>query len=291
MKKIVIILIVIFAGCSAAPESLFLWNYADENTDVYILGTIHLVDDGFFPLNEKIYSALDKCDTIVLEADILGDMTGMQSLVIQKGMMPESTSYQDFLNEKEFEKLSKACSSLGVPPMLLEKFTPGMIQLYLINAATSKAGLSETGIDVHLYEKAKKEGKVFHFLETIEFQINLLLSDPLDIQFEDLMASIEEISSYKKEILQLVKAYKTGNESMLEKLLNNEFDSPDERIQAEYKRFLIDRNIDWSIQIEEMIEFGGTYFIAVGAGHLLGKENVITQMAKKRYQFSPVTLE
>jgi len=135
-------------------------------------------------------------------------------------------------------------------------------------------------VDKHYYALAKKQGKQTIPLETVDFQINLLSNFSKE-EGEALMKStLRQMDSLKKDFDELLKAWETGDNEKLDKMLNEAMgDSP-----AIYKRLLTDRNRNWIPKLEELTQGGKNVIVIVGAGHLVGKEGVVELLRQKGYK-------
>ena len=67
-----------------------------------------------------------------------------------------------------------------------------------------------------------------------------------------------------------------GDAVALAELLNAELDDP-----VLYERLLTQRNANWAGWIEQRLQQPGTVFVAVGAGHLAGRDSVQEQLAQR----------
>ena len=74
----------------------------------------------------------------------------------------------------------------------------------------------------------------------------------------------------------MVAEWMKGDADGLAMLLNDDLDDP-----VLYKRLLTDRNARWAQWIAQRLKTPGTVFIAVGAGHLAGRESVQQQLKKR----------
>ena len=59
------------------PERMF-WEIKKGDASVFVLGTIHVADNRFFPLDDAILAAFDSADVLVSEVGAL-DMNAMQT--------------------------------------------------------------------------------------------------------------------------------------------------------------------------------------------------------------------
>ena len=72
----------------------------------------------------------------------------------------------------------------------------------------------------------------------------------------------------------MVANWSKGDPEALGAVMNKDID----KLPKLYKILLADRNVRWANWIDERMKKPGTVFIAVGAGHLAGKDSVQVQL-------------
>jgi hypothetical protein len=83
----------------------------------------------------------------------------------------------------------------------------------------------------------------------------------------------------------MVSAWETGDAARLESIMTTNFkDYPDI-----YDRFIVQRNRAWAGFIEQLLAQGGTTLVVVGAGHLVGQDNLVQLLKDKKYTIEQVT--
>jgi uncharacterized protein YbaP (TraB family) len=92
-----------------------------------------------------------------------------------------------------------------------------------------------------------------------------------------LRETLQEISNFKKDLQQIIDAWKTGDTKALEKLT---LDAMRDYPQL-HKKLLIDRNKQWVDKLQKLHASGKTVFVVVGAAHLVGKDSVIDLLNAK----------
>jgi uncharacterized protein YbaP (TraB family) len=135
------------------------------------------------------------------------------------------------------------------------------------------------GIDVHFFARAKSAGKEIGFLESTEFQIDLLGSMDKQDQNAFLNQTLKELELADELAGGLVKFWKAGDAARLHDLLSKSFKNyPDL-----YERLLIQRNKKWTKEIEGAMRKNKNTLFVVGVGHLVGPESVVDLLQTKGY--------
>jgi uncharacterized protein YbaP (TraB family) len=125
-------------------------------------------------------------------------------------------------------------------------------------------------IEESLMQMAKANGKEIKGLETMAFQASVFDSIPYEKQAEELLQTIDSIGNSKKYFILMLDAYKEQRLDKIEGIINDpaygETDNQD---------ILLDnRNKKWVDQLKQIMK-KEPVFIAVGAGHLVGKAGLI----------------
>jgi uncharacterized protein YbaP (TraB family) len=140
-----------------------------------------------------------------------------------------------------------------------------------------KVGKSgDKGAEAVITAAAKTAGKPVDQLETLEFQFKLFDSLPEAEQIKMLEYSASTIKDMEPMFARMTKAWNDGDAEGLASLMNEmQSQSP-----AMHELLLAGRNRTWASWIQNRLKTPGTVFLAVGAGHLAGKDSVQDYLAK-----------
>jgi uncharacterized protein YbaP (TraB family) len=142
-----------------------------------------------------------------------------------------------------------------------------------------KSGFSEEGVDNHYQERARKENKPVLFLESVESQIDALLSMGDGYENDYVLYSLLDMDSSEDEITTLVTEWKKGGVSRSEEALTG----MKEDWPAIYKTLVSDRNSAWMPQIEEFLAGGQVHFVIAGLLHMHGPDGLLRQLEDRGY--------
>ncbi|MGD8975817.1 MAG: TraB/GumN family protein, partial [Desulfobacterales bacterium] len=135
------------------------------------------------------------------------------------------------------------------------------------------------GIDMHYYGKARTDGKKIGFLESVEFQLDLLGKMNTHDQNAFLNQTLKDLEVAAQMASDMMRYWQTGDSKNLYKLLFKSFEGYPE-IQD---RLLVQRNKDWAIKIAQMLKETNQVLVIVGAGHLIGPNSVVELLKQKGY--------
>jgi uncharacterized protein YbaP (TraB family) len=254
-----------------------LWVVKDEDTTIYLFGTIHVLKPGMTWFDDAVKTAFDRSDEVKLEL-VMPDPAAMQGLVQSTGVAPAGTPpLTERLPVAKRAAFTKAVIEAGLPANALDRYKPWLAATQLSIAPLSKLGYDATnGPEQVITAAAKATGKPLTGLETAEQQLGYFsgLSDAAQISF--LTSTMDELPKAADTMARMVDDWAAGRPDRLAKDMNDSLkDSPEVA-----KVLLVDRNKRWANWIGQRLAKPGTVFVAVGAGHLAGADSVQAQLAK-----------
>ena len=210
---------------------------------------------------------------------------------------PPDSSIDKLLTKEEYQLVDSVVNSYFMGMVSLEtlsKLKPvalsgqlGVMQMK--KYFPEQLGLNDV-IDVAVQAAGRELGKRIGGLETTEMQINMLYGTPLDVQAQELVNFCRmdnDIISFSKE---LCDAYHAQDLDTLEKLFLLEGIGEDEMTNEIIEKLAYERNRRWMNTITEIIP-RESMLVAVGAGHLVGKDGLIELLRRDGYTVEPVTLK
>lgn len=129
---------------------------------------------------------------------------------------------------------------------------------------------------------AKRQRKEVLGLETLEDQFAVFDQIPDSAQAHMILEMIDHFPAQQTEFMQMVEAYQKQDLSTLSAMMN---DSPD--MVGFEEVLLLKRNRKWIPVMEEAMSKWGVFF-AVGAGHLSGREGLISMLRQAGYDVVPL---
>lgn len=265
------------------PPRPAIWKVADADTTVYLFGTVHVLPPTLTWHSPAVDKALDEAKAVYFETDTEGDPMMFREIVERLGKYEPSQRLSDRLSLEDLEKLKAALGKLDLPLIALESMRPWYAGIVISEAVVRRAGYDVTsGVESVLRPAAEAEGKEIRFLETIEEQMASFATLPENVQVRFLTGGIEQIDSATEELGNLVNAWKAGDVDALTRLL---IDDDLAVIPELYDALLKHRNANWTPEIDALMKSEtGTFLIAVGAAHLIGKDSVIAMLEPLGYR-------
>jgi len=251
-----------------------LWKIADEDTTIYLFGTVHILPAGIDWFKGPVAKAFDSSGSLVTE--ITGDDPAeMQALVMDKAVLKDGTKLRDLLTDDERITYEAALMALGAPVSSFDIFEPWYTTVALSTLPLMQEGFSgDNGVEELLGAKAAERGMAREGLETAEYQLSLFDTLPLQVQKNYLFEVVSELPTLRGQIRAMIEAWKEGDAEDLAELMNSGQSDP-----VLIDRLLIGRNKAWAEWVDKRLDAPGTTFLAVGAGHLAGEGSLQEQLA------------
>jgi hypothetical protein len=229
----------------------------DGDTTVYLFGTFHALDGKAEWFNDQVKDAFERSDELVLET-----------------LVPEGPPKRSALSAMPVQQLK-------LPVATSASFLASTRMA--ISAGKSQGMQVGNGADMVLRHAAEDEGKPVEALETLQSQLNMFLKLPAAApaasaapaaQARQPAADTGSMNRLSKSMAEMQSAWKRGDQSVFVRMLGQlEQGSPDT-----YRMMFVERNARWADWIRARMQTPGTVFVAVGAGHLAGKDSVLARL-------------
>ena len=278
----VLIFLILAVHTNSFAQNNFLWQIHTKKSTVYVLGSIHLLKQDAYPLSKTIESAFARSGYLAVEANVNNlDLNNMQKFVV-KGIYPEGDSLVAHISAETLETLTRETDRMGMPPQIVYKQRPWLLALTLQSLELMASGYKpEYGIDQHFLSKAGKRKKIIE-LESMDYQLDLLSGFSDEEQELFLLYTLKELAVSVEKVDSIVNAWKTGDTKLMESIIE-ESSFGDERMYPIQEKLILRRNRNMTAKIDGFLRDKGTYFVVVGAAHLLGEQGIIQQLKEKGY--------
>ena len=272
------------AAQARAPEAAHpaLWEVSDPDTKIYLFGTIHLLPDNYKWRTTKFDEALAGSQQLVVETIVDQKnpaklMSAMASLAFNTPNLPPLA---DRVPAARRPALAAAVKKSGFPPQALDKMETWAAAFILLGNQFRDLGLKgDEGVEAVLRNTFTSEGKPIDELETNVQQLGFFDGLPEAAQRQLLDGAIDASDEMKKDFQGMLAAWSRGDVEGIARTFNRDLAASPDLQEALLKR----RNHNWSKWIEQRMTQPGAVFIAVGAGHLAGRESVIELLKHDGY--------
>ncbi|HYI43641.1 MAG TPA: TraB/GumN family protein [Sphingomicrobium sp.] len=255
-----------------------MWVVKDADTTIYLFGTFHALDGKTEWLNDEVKAAFDASDELVLEVIAPEDPAAMAPVMQKYAMDTSGKTLREKLSPQGREKLTKALAAMGAPADAFDKLKPFFAALTLTVMESQKLGMTNAqGSEAVLTKAAKAASKPIGNLESVDFQIKMMADLPEKSQIEMLEQTLDQAHEMGKSFERMKALWTAGDAEGFAKLMHEMNASSPEAYDAIFTK----RNANWAEWVDKRLDKPGTVFVAVGTGHLAGK-NSVQELLEKR---------
>ncbi len=278
------------AGCKQQAESkldvaeaspiLYQLSGSDGKSKAWLFGTIHALPDGTKWRTDRLQQAVKQADTLVVEIANLADNQALARTFVAYATTPGQPDLSERVSREERPALFDL---IGQSSYRASDF--GDIETWaaaLMLSPSDDADDSKNGADRALI--AEFAGRNVVELEGADKQFAIFDSLPEADQVDLLLGVIEESETRKQDPDRLRRAWLIGDATTLEAAMETGI-LADPELRA---TLLVERNRDWSGQIDALIKSGKKPLVAVGTAHLLGPDGLVRLLTAKGYSLERV---
>ncbi|MCA1662212.1 MAG: TraB/GumN family protein [Novosphingobium sp.] len=258
------------------PLSPALWLIKDDDTTIYLFGTIHALRPGVPWFGGKVEQAFAESGTLVTEIADVGSLEVAQAL-LGNALLSDRKSLRGMMSEADRAAFDAALAKALIPPAALDRFKPWYAAVVLSTLPLLRAGFKlEEGVEIQLAARAKAAGKSQEALETAAYQLGLFDALPVANQLAYLRQVVAGLDTITAQVDTLIGEWGEGDADGLAQAMNAE-----EADAGLLEALLTRRNKAWAEWIDTRLDQPGTVFVAVGAGHLAGPGSVQEQLSAR----------
>ena len=260
-----------------------LWEVSDADTTIYLFGTIHLLPDDIRWRTAKFDQAVQGSEQLVVETivdtkDPTKVMAAMASLAFNQ---PNLAPLAQRVSPAKRPALEAAIKKSGFPPQAFDRMESWAAAFILLGNQYREMHLKgDSGVEAVLRDTFTGEGKPIGELETNLEQFGFFDRLPAKAQQALLEGSIDDPKNADAEFSGMLSAWSKGDVQGIARTFDHDLSGSPELAQA----LIHQRNANWSKWIEKRMQQPGAVMIAVGAGHLAGRDSVIAMLQRDGYR-------
>lgn len=273
------------SACAAAPASEpkaaspALWKVADQDTTIYLFGTIHLLPKDTKWRSSAFDTAAAGADTLVVETVIdesnpAATMSELLQLAVSEGLPPLA----DRVPPEKKAALQATVAKSGIPAPMFDKLETWAAAFMLLGVQFKELGLDPgSGVESTLKKQFQDSKKTIGQLETNAEQLGFFDRLSEDAQRKFLVAMLDGAGDMNSEFKGMLDAWTRGDTKEIAKSFNSDLSDAAELREA----LLTKRNSNWANWVKGRLDQPGTVLVAVGAGHLAGDQSVQSMLENK----------
>lgn len=265
-----------------APARPALWEVSDPDTTVYLFGTIHLLPEDMKWRTPAFDRAVTQAQQLVVETIV--DQQNPQSIAIAEAQLGFKQGLPPIVQRVPAAKVGRlraAITKSGAPEQVFNQMKTWLAAITLLGVQFKEMGLhGKNGPEEILRQQFLSAQKPIDQLETNVEQFTYFDRMSEKAQRELLQGALEPQASTDKEFGGMLSSWSKGDVNAIAVTFNRELSqSPEIR-----KLLLQQRNANWARWIEGRMAQPGTVLVAVGAGHLAGKDSVVEKLRSDGYK-------
>ena len=288
------LVLAVYDGADAGSRGL-LWKVTNGKNTLYLLGTVHVDRSNVYPFHKSLRAALASAQTVIFELDF-NDQEGLAEFAAMQ-TYSDGTTLKDHISPELYASTVQVFADLGMSEEAVAAYKPWALANSLMGLSTQDE--TTTGapmaIDLYLNSAAVNAGKQIDAVETYAFQssifdtlspeyqeaylagyVNLALIDDTLEMTEEQKKELQEAMEYQeKQMDAMMETWKAGDAAAFEEIFDKAavLESTDEL----NSRLFTDRDPNMIEYAAKLLEREGenTFFLAVGAGHMVDPGGIV----------------
>jgi uncharacterized protein YbaP (TraB family) len=177
--------------------------------------------------------------------------------------------------------LEAAMKKSGLPVQAFDRMETWAAAFILLGNQFRDLGLKNgEGVETVLRNSFTSQGKAIGELESNKEQLSFFDKLPEQAQRQLLEGAIEDNASMSGDFSQMLGAWSRGDVESIAKSFNRDLSASPELKEVLLQR----RNANWSQWVEKRMASPGSIMVAVGAGHLAGRDSVVEMLKRQGYK-------
>lgn len=284
MRYLAILVILLLSGATSVKAAPALWRMADDDTEIHIFGTLHMLEKGATWANASITNAFSAADALVVELDDR-ELERAGPLFMEAGKLPLGVSMRQLVGNGIYNDVQRLARQLDLQQDAFQNVRPWFAGMSLTVVSLTKMGYDpSSGVDQALIGEALRLRKPILGIETAAQQVDLFASLTPSQDKAMLVDALRQSANIKAYMTELQGAWLEGDEVTLDRLLNGEL--MDKESLGDH--LLYSRNQMWAGQLSRLMDKPGRFFVAVGTAHVVGGKSLIVFLTRQNHQVERV---
>ena len=275
-------------GAAAEPpqgaQRHLFWKVSGSQGVVYLFGTIHIGKADFYPLPQVVEDNFRQADTLVEEVNLNDpdEIAFVKQWVAEHGSYPAGDLVTNHLSDTTRSHLADYLKKTPQLEAVITRMRPWLISVLITELESKRRGLDPSkGLDKHFLSEASEQHKPIEALEGVGSQLKLFSALPQELEDALLLSSLVDTEKSNELLEAVITAWQSGDAEKLQEAADKTLkDYP--QLKPIMKKLVDDRNDAMTVKIEQLLGTPKTYFVAIGAGHLVGDRGIVSQLRAKQ---------
>ncbi len=250
---------------------------------MFLFGTMHVGQPGFYPLEPRIAAAVKGASTLALEIDPAQDQASAAQALKMYGMTEPGATRQA-LSPAMRVRFDRALAKASVDPDAVVQLKPWLVATVLAMAEYARQGYrTDLSVDGHLAQLARASKVPIVGLESASSQMSLFNRLTPAEQLGFLEESIGLIESGKQgaEVSKIVNAWSTADKAAFDDIAARA--ASDNSVSGRFVKNILleERNGALTEKLATLLEREANTVAAIGVLHLIGANSVPSMLAER----------
>lgn len=260
-----------------------------EGNKMVVAGSMHALKDECYPLPEKIMDVYNSADILAVECDTTNLGLSAQMSMANQMMYKDGDTLKNHISDEAYNAVKDYLKTYNADISMYDTYKPwavsSCLDAFALNASKLNANL---GFDSYFMNLAHKENKEIYEVESVDFQMDMLMNfsdDIYDVMFLAYEGETKETQT--QSMLNLYEAWKKGDIEKLSEENETTHDYTEQQMKYidDYEnQMLYNRNEGMTKAIEDLLKDGKNVFYIVGAAHYVGDKGIISLLEKDGYK-------
>ena len=277
-----------------------LWKAVNGDNTLYLLGTIHMDRSNAYPLHKSVRDALNAAQVVSFELD-LNDQEGM-TLLASLQTYSDGTTLADHISPELYARVQAAAVALGMGPNDFDSYKPWALAstFGVLSLQDDTTSANAMAVDSYINAYAVNAGKTIDAVETYAFQGGIFdgLSAEYQEAYLDSSLAMYETALSGETVSEEAQALAQAQEAQIAAMFDAWKNRDPEAFLAVYDKQAIlnsddelnaklftERDPGMIAAAAEYLETEGenTFFLAVGAGHMVDPGGIVSGLRELGY--------
>ena len=280
LRNLLILLLSASALLAASAEKVLVWEASSPNLPgkVFLAGSVHVGRAAWYPLDSAYDKALNASSAVYFEI-FRPDSQQVIASCTRYGIFPQGKKLSDAVGMDNFRKINNLMLTNNSPLVgeALERMRPWLLTIEVATIYLRKHPDLAQNFGFEAVFTQNLGDKPGYSLESVDLQFRTMSGISEFASMRVLMEGVNDFKNAGRDLERIMESITTGNPQALS-LLNNEvaFKHPEF-----YQKLFADRNKRMAGMIYDLMKKKQTVFVLVGAGHFVGRDNILELLREK----------
>lgn len=280
------------SGDTATGSKGLLYRVDGGGDTAYLFGSIHFGSDSLYPVHDQVVTAFQRSDVLVLEIDMANRSRNATDRQMREQGTYDDQRMTDVVSNATFATIHRTLQAQGYNRTAVNRMKPWYAATQISDATIHRAGYDPSrGNGRYFADQASARNMTVTGLESVAAQAAAFntLSNGTGASY-----ALNAVTGYRTDgtaMQQLARNWQTGNTDAFARQRQILRESPQTQSMHPFYRALFDRrDRRMADSIDRLLtnDTNTTYFIVVGALHLVGENSITDNLADDGYTVTDV---